>query len=423
MAAVRKLIGDKSWAVIQQGLDLLEQQKDPVLWEVLNEGIWISGPDYIAVPEESEIHKRVRQDHRNRVMLVAVAHSPQAGQVEKISLTSEPGFPFEVLERFPNLKSLSVYLRGGTPFDVLVRLKNLKELSVTWSGQSNELEWLLGLESLESLELRDWKTLTDLGVLARLPKLRKLNIASAKALVDLTPLEGLAIEELDIRWGSAITDLSPLSKMPSLKSLMLADLPAGAGLSPLIGCPVLESLSITHQAPPDLGRVTQIPTLKTLRLASIKSGLDMNFLAGNTTIQALELELWEGSLAMIHHAGLKSLHVSALGPVDMTGLVGHAEIEDLRLTSVKTMLEFSDLGESPALKSLYLSSCAFLHDISALAKCTRLEHLYMSSCGELKDITPLFELPALTKLDIGFSSVPREQFAVVEARIKQNLEG
>lgn len=117
-------------------------------------------------------------------------------------------------------------------------LPRLKRLNLTGTGV-RDLSPLVGAETLEALNLSRTRV-EELGPVARLPRLAEL-VLGRSAITDLTPLAGsLTLRRLDI--GSVpIEDLALLGPLPNLAVLDIGD---GAALRrlDLSGFPALETL-------------------------------------------------------------------------------------------------------------------------------------------------------------------------------------
>jgi hypothetical protein len=193
--------------------------------------------------------------------LSVVAHSLQELTFGKTKRT----FSLRFLEAMPQLRLLflvghkkdvsvvggltdltSLGLSGVTLPDLslLLPLKALRALQLFLGGTAN-LSHLPRLPALEDLSLMRITKVSDLGVLADLVGLTKLqldwmrNVASLRSLAGLTRLEDVTLGTM-----KGLTDLSPVAAAPALRVLMVDGMPqlTAENFRCLVGHPRLKEL-------------------------------------------------------------------------------------------------------------------------------------------------------------------------------------
>lgn len=121
-------------------------------------------------------------------------------------------------------------------------------------------------ERVEMLAFHDRADLVDLGFVAQLPRLRRLDLV-ATGVRDLAPLAGaLRLEHLSLA-RSAVDDLTPLSRLPALAELKL-DRTAVTDLTPLAGSTTLRRLDLGETPIGDLAQLGALPRLTVLDIGS-----------------------------------------------------------------------------------------------------------------------------------------------------------
>lgn len=146
--------------------------------------------------------------------------------------------------------------------DALASLPALEDLRLS-SGRPTDLAWIGRIASLKALVFQH-DALADLGPLANLPHLERINIYRSK-IGDLGPLAGLR-RLWDLHLDEApITDLAPLRgrapRFLSLKRTLVED------LGPLSGSQALEHLWLDDTRVASLEPLRRLPRLRQLGLA------------------------------------------------------------------------------------------------------------------------------------------------------------
>ncbi|MEU3017716.1 NACHT domain-containing protein [Nocardiopsis sp. NPDC007018] len=225
------------------------------------------------------------------------------------------------IRRLPGLgsgiRSLQLSLSPQADAEPLTELPELRELSLMMNGRP------------------------DLGFVARLPRLRWLNLLSLDRVRDYSPL--LSQPELDGLWILGCEHLGDVELLPlhrGLRSLSVAESNLDCRLSELF---------------------SRVPRLRTLSL----NGCD-----------------WAQDLQSFSDVRLDRLH---FGWTDV--------VDDLDFLSEQSELVQLSLPYSP------------VRDLNAAVNLDRLEFLNLNGCAKLSELTPLAALPSLRELsllDVGF---------------------
>jgi hypothetical protein len=235
----------------------------------------------------------------------------------------------DFLSYFPNIRKLSIELWALTNLDGFQAVHELDELTFGWTATKKhslsflakfaslrrlhleqhrkDIEVVAGLPNIEELLLRSI-TLPDVKLLARLPKLRRLEIklGGTSNLQDLGALTQLEYLELWLIRG--LRDTSFFSGLVSLRALFLQALKHVTSLPSLRGLPKLRGVYLeTMPGITDLQPIADAPSLERLFL------VDMPKL----TVEAFHCLVGHPSLQEFS-AGLGSVRRNA----EVTALVG-----------------------------------------------------------------------------------------------------
>ncbi len=125
-------------------------------------------------------------------------------------------------------------------------LPNLEWLTLADDNEITDLAPIAKLTKLKTLDLYGCPDLSDLGPLSGLAELRWLRIAGTKSLNDLTPIASLPnLDSLDFNSSDGLIDVSPLATLPSLKKLGLAYCREITDVSALFSSTSLKRVEIT----------------------------------------------------------------------------------------------------------------------------------------------------------------------------------
>jgi hypothetical protein len=170
-----------------------------------------------------------------------VSMAPLAGapRLERLGVNGSWRHP-ETLATLTSLRRLGI---GSVEVEWLLPMRRLERFT-SGLGTIRGIERLPEVGRLESIELYRLRGPHDLAVLAHIPTLQTLDLASTRAIERLPSFA----ESRSLTWvalGSmrGITDLRPLAAAPSLQVLLLVDMPQLAidDLRPLVGHPTLRA--------------------------------------------------------------------------------------------------------------------------------------------------------------------------------------
>ena len=150
----------------------------------------------------------------------------------------------------------------------LARLTKLKTLELSQASNLKDLSPLAALSNLTYLSLSGLET-EDISALASLSKLTTLNISGARNVSDLTPVGRLlGLRTLTLTGCKKVSDVTPLSRLAGLRALKLSGCENVTDLSPLTKCArSLTGLDLTGCASlSDIYPLAKLPRLRTLNL-------------------------------------------------------------------------------------------------------------------------------------------------------------
>ena len=186
-----------------------------------------------------------------------------------------------------------------------------------------DLSPLAGLRSLETLELpMNCITEAGLDVLARLPRLRVLNIA-ANRISSLAGLEGATSLEVLSAYGNDISDLGPVAALGNLRTLDLTGNRV-VSLAPLVSLGELRVLRARVNAVTDLAPLAELAELAVLDVGFN----DIRDLLPLASCSKLAVLLADGNRIddVSELAGLPSIHELNLAHNNLRMLAGLSEL-------------------------------------------------------------------------------------------------
>ncbi|CAN1245266.1 Disease resistance protein L6 [Linum grandiflorum] len=128
----------------------------------------------------------------------------------------------ESLEALESLKDEGLNLHE--PFPDISRLQNLKQLCISGWRRLPEFVEFGRLKSLQSLEMKDCKSLKRLSILSSLANLETLDVSGCIRLVDIQGLDRLgSLQKLNMSNCWSIEELPDISEMKSLKVLDVSE--------------------------------------------------------------------------------------------------------------------------------------------------------------------------------------------------------
>ncbi|MEV0038735.1 NACHT domain-containing protein [Streptomyces sp. NPDC050804] len=270
---------------------------------------------------------------------------------------------------------LSAHQWGGDSFLYVRTSEQLQALrhvpmarNVHVHGDHSDLTPLLALKAPDWLYLRDNDVLTDLSVLASLPRFSELSLDRCSAVRDLTALVTCGLTELHLYDVHHDISLEPLGEMPELQRVLFSYPLLMESVGELPMGPQLTDLYLYRQASYlNLDGIERWPKLKSLALsgaAQIRQLARIPSLSGLTT--------------------LSLLHQSPLDLADIGHLTG---LRQLYLRQCELPLGLGPVRDLPALTAISLDSCAqsgIPLDLSTLAD---LEGLTVNLIGNDTPVT------------------------------------
>ena len=240
------------------------------------------------------------------------------------------------------------------------------------------------LDSLQSLDLNGWKSLTDISSLSGFVNLQSLNLCGCTSLTDISSLSRLInLRRLNLCDCESLTDISSIAGLLNLQTLNLS------------GC---ESLT-------DIGSLTGLLNLQSLNLSFCKSLTDISSLAGLLNLQSLNLSKCESLTEISILSSLINLQSLDLGCCflikDISILSSLINVISLDLSYLMKLGDIRILSGLLNLRKVKLRRCDSLTDINILSKLVNLKVLDISGCELLLDINIVSTLVNLQLLDIS----------------------
>lgn len=232
-------------------------------------------------------------------------------------------------------------------------LPGLKRLTV--NGELTDGKMLVQGQGIEALALNDRELAMDFSVLATMPELKELSLASEN-----------------------LRDIGFVSGIPKLTSLSLSN-GTMLNLDALQSCTGLEALSIEScDEIKDLSAVSALTELKRLRL-DLPYGCPEPDLSGLTQMEELTLEGFQEMRFLTKMNGLLKLTLDSCPVSDFSVFSGLTSLKSLTCTSFG----------------------AAERDYRFIPQLTSLEEVNLSGTSTYGDISGIFNLPALKRLNIG----------------------
>ncbi len=263
-------------------------------------------------------------------------------------------------------------------------LPPLKPVSLPDSNLAAAVREALGLSSGEALTTHAMLRLDALE--ARNAEIK--NLTGLEHAVNLTALNlgGEYISgEGDVN-SNAISDFSPLAKLAKLKTLELYSTPGLVDVAPLAKLTQLTTLRLNHTGVSDVAPLANLTQLKTLDLG--RTAVDVASLAKLTQLKTLEL--WETGVLDVTPLAkltqLKTLNLSDSGVSDVAPLANLTQLTRLGL-GLTAVSDVAPLAKLTLLKTLGLDHTA-VSDVAPLAKLTQLTYLNLSYTA-VSDVAPL----------------------------------
>ncbi|KAA1052427.1 NACHT domain-containing protein [Azospirillum argentinense] len=392
------------------------------------------------LPDDIELMCRLRQITDvafEKVDLSSVAHVTLPEGIVGLMLSSTYGDPHNVIDKVPQLKSLTIIDADGSAVEARAFLPKTLE-SATLSGMPN-LETLMcldGQQKIAYLRIAGNRNLKDISSIAGLQSLKSISIRSCPEVMDVSHIAcapNLSTLELIDCW--MLKDLSPISGAKSLRSLTASELFDAHGF-PAIGelknleelnisyCPnlagmdwseslqVLRSLSIVDGSNIEsLSSLRNITSLKSLKLAGFPEIADLESVCGSKDLEEVALHAFPRIRSIDALSNFERLLSISLGGCPKIG-----KLPDLSKLSRLRKVEISDCGSLTDLDALRVASeleevrlarLPGISDISALAEIGNLKKVGIFACPEVTDLSPLERLDGLELIEISGGDQPR----------------
>ncbi|CAN0829308.1 Disease resistance protein L6 [Linum grandiflorum] len=185
------------------------------------------------------------------------------------------------------------------PFPDLSRLQNLKELCISGWRQFPEFIEFGRLKSLQTLEMKDCKSLKRLSILSSLENLETLDLSGCVRLVDIPGLDRLgSLQKLNMSNCRSIEELPDISDM---KSLNVLDVSECFNLVTVIGIEKLESLRELYMV--NCRSIKELPDmsgLKNLLKLNLKGCTNLKNVKGLKKLKRLYIVRMEKRLQLKH---------------------------------------------------------------------------------------------------------------------------
>lgn len=254
--------------------------------------------------------------------------------------------PLGSLTQLQELRTSFLQSAGPLDLGFAARTKKLAVLELSASGVTADLAPLakasalrvlrfVGVSAPSLVPLATLTGLVELGLPARVKGVTPTPVFGKKAGIvqyestggDLTAVAGLtSLEALDAR-GQGVSDLAPLAKLKKLKSLDLEWNRELKDLTPLAGLTALESLEISRTAVESLAPLARLVRLKSLRCDSTKVAT-LGQLAKLTALETLDLG---------------GTPVTDVTPLAGLAQLRDLDLRDTRVTSLKPLFKLKHL--------------------------------------------------------------------------------
>jgi len=282
-------------------------------------------------------------------------------------------------------------LSGSLNLGSIAKLPSLEELNLSncnlTSASLNTLSKIETHKNLRVLYLddNDLSDLLDLGFIAKLPSLEKLDLCGCRltsaclnALSEIETHKSLRVLYLDGNDFTDLLDLGSIAKLPSLEKLVLSN------------CNLMSA------------------SLKTLSRIETHENLKVLYLAGNDFTDLLDL----GFVARVPsleklYLGNCSLTSASLKTLSRIEIRENLRVLDLSYNDFSDLPDFTFIAKLPSLKKLDLSCCsltsASLNTLSRIETRENLRELslYDNDFIDLLDLGFIAKLPSLVKLRLS----------------------
>ncbi len=300
----------------------------------------------------------------------------------------------DALEGMPELEAVAIRGRGQVSLKPLARLPKLRELDLEGWQARGDLSGLVGCARLSSLSLPDHRL--DLSPLEGLEALRGLSLGEGfEQLARLRlGLESLSVGSVDVAELSFLSGVGPLKTLRITKGARLDDLGALSEVG------ALEELEVPEASVRDLAPLAILGRLRALDLRGNAGLCRLSGLSGLSLLERLDvdrtgvedLSALSGCVAL-SELGLRETRVRGLGELSGCGGLKRLYLERSALSSLE------GVGALGALEALWLWGTV-VRDLSPLAGMSGLRELNIAGLGRVTGAEALSTLSGLEALDV-----------------------
>ena len=242
----------------------------------------------------------------------------------------------------------------------------------------------LKAESIESIHLNQYSSLSNLNFLKQFPRLESFAMGGwgneIAILDDISGLEGVTrLKHLQMNVSGFSSDWAPLQHLVQLRDLTLS---GGSLTHPgpeVLGCLTkLKELSIDCNGAPELNGLAKLTQLKSLTLNDAKSLGSLSFL---------------GSLQ-----SLRCLTVNGYGGESLEGIGNCRMITEFSISNARKLEDISELGSLTRLRQLTISGK--FRNLDSLKPLSSLQFLYVNDAEKLRDLSGLSGCSTLERINI-----------------------
>ena len=269
----------------------------------------------------------------------------------------------EDLELFPNVEKLSVYASDLSDVSVLATMPKLKSLTLENADALSDFAVFGTIANLEELIIES-ENIKALNFLNRIPNLKSLGIADG-GLLNLDGLEEMkSLEKLSVTDCNELKDMKAVESLTGLKELTL-EKPYDCEEPSLGALTGLEKLTLRSFG--SCGFLQNLTNLKKLSLQScdLPAGID---LSGLTQLKELTCTTsWDDrSFAFVGDiTSLESVNMRGIVTYDdISGVFTLPNLKKLDISGAECEINFGKITENPSLESLKMSGIKLYENVS-----------------------------------------------------------
>jgi Leucine-rich repeat (LRR) protein len=313
--------------------------------------------------------------------------------------------------------------------DCLVGLKQLHTLNLNNCPALVDLKGLVHLTKLEALFLDGFSIESEFHHLSCLKSLRvfsqnESNIKNVKHLKDLKQISELSLKScnsltsldgislminltfLGLSWCESLKSLDGISGKTNLKSLDLSWCESLISLEAISGLTNLRSLDLGYcKSLISLEAISELNNLTSLNLMYCISLTSLEAISGLNNLTSLDLSWFQSLTNLEVISGLINItDLNLYGCKSLTSLESISRLTNLRslnlswnepLKSIESILSLTNLT------SLDLKSCHHLTSLEGISELSNLNSLNMDSCKSIIFIKKITDLQQLSELDLS----------------------